>query len=64
MLAEQNPEPVRFGMVTNGESFIFLKLRVGEIPSYTRSPVFLLAQDAGLERTLQVMKRLGEASGS
>ncbi|WP_017661882.1 hypothetical protein [Baaleninema simplex] len=58
MLSAEKPQPVRYGMVTNGESFQFLKLSMGETPRYGRSNTFLLGQDAGLETTLQILKYL------
>jgi len=64
MLAAETSEPVRLGMVTNGESFIFLKLLAGEIPRFGKSPIFLLDQDAGLEKSLQIMKSIGAIIGS
>ncbi|MEO0947676.1 MAG: type I restriction enzyme HsdR N-terminal domain-containing protein [Cyanobacteria bacterium J06641_5] len=64
MLAAQTSESVRFGMVTNGESFIFLKLLTGATPCYGKSPIFLLDQDAGLERSLQIMKAIGAVVGN
>lgn len=64
MLAAQTPAPVRFGMVTNGESFIFLKLLASKIPRYGKSPIFLLDQDAGIERSLQIMKAISTIIGA
>ncbi|MBW4526061.1 MAG: restriction endonuclease subunit R [Phormidium tanganyikae FI6-MK23] len=49
-----------FGLVTNGSSFMFLKLVRQEKPLYARSKEFLLNQDQGLEKTLQIMKRLAD----
>jgi len=47
-----------YGLVTNGSSFMFLKLVRQDNPRYERSKEFLLNQDQGLEKTLQIMKRL------
>ncbi|MBD2258488.1 restriction endonuclease subunit R [Pseudanabaena sp. FACHB-2040] len=47
-----------FGMVTNGSSFVFLKLVRQGGPRYARSKEFILDQDEGLARTLQIMKGL------
>jgi hypothetical protein len=44
-----------YGLVTNGSSFVFLKL-VGR--QYGRSKEFILDQDEGLARTLQILKHL------
>jgi len=58
MMAAPASELPLYGMVTNGSSFEFLKLVRGETPRYGRSREFLLGQDDGLGRTLQVMKGL------
>jgi hypothetical protein len=58
LAASQHDRPL-YGLVTNGSSFIFLKLVVGDVPRYARSKEFVLAQDDGLALTLQIMKRLG-----
>lgn len=52
--APQFPLPL-YGLVTNGSSFVFLKL-VGE--RYARSNELILDQDEGLAKTLQIMKAL------
>jgi hypothetical protein len=54
----QNNRPV-YGLVTNGSSFVFLKLVIGDVPRYARSKEFILDQDDGLALTLQIMKKLG-----
>jgi predicted type IV restriction endonuclease len=59
MAAPASTAPL-FGLVTNGSSFVFLKLaRQGNL-QYARSREFILGQDEGLARTLQIMKRLAE----
>ncbi|MCU0568197.1 MAG: restriction endonuclease subunit R [Oculatellaceae cyanobacterium Prado106] len=59
MLASpQKPQPV-YGLVTNGSSFMFLKLVWEDVPKYARSKEFILDQDDGLALTLRIMKRLG-----
>jgi hypothetical protein len=58
LAAPQTDRPV-YGLVTNGSSFVFLKLIVGDVPRYARSKEFILDQDDGLGLTLQIMKRLG-----
>lgn len=60
MLSDAIAQQTRYGWVTNGESFVFLKLVKDRIPQYGRSREFLLGQDAGLEKTLQIMKKLAE----
>ncbi|NEP16122.1 MAG: restriction endonuclease subunit R [Leptolyngbya sp. SIO4C1] len=57
MMAAPEPSLPRYGLVTNGSSFVFLKL-VGQ--DYARSKEFILDQDEGLARTLQIVKRLTE----
>lgn len=50
-----------YGLVTNGSSFVFLKL-VGR--QYARSKELILDQDEGLAKTLQIMKALAEIVAS
>jgi hypothetical protein len=59
MLATPESERPLYGLVTNGSSFLFLKLVMADVPRYARSKEFILAQDDGLVLTLQIMKRLG-----
>ena len=54
MAAPESSLPL-YGMVTNGSSFVFLKL-VGR--EYARSKEFILDQDEGLAKTLQILKHL------
>lgn len=58
MLAAPYQDKSLYGLVTNGSSFIFLKLVRGETPGYAKSKEFILAQDRGLVKTLQIMKKL------
>jgi predicted type IV restriction endonuclease len=58
MLAAPNGNLPRYGLVTNGTDFVFLKLMVQEIPCYARSRQFVLGQDNDLERVLQILKHL------
>lgn len=58
MLAAPKSDKPLYGLVTNGSSFLFLKLVQQNQPFYARSPEFLLNQDNGLEKTLQIMKQL------
>lgn len=60
MLAAPTTQKTLYGMVTNGGSFMFLKLVRGDRLLYGRSKLFILGQDNGLEQTLQVMKHLAE----
>jgi hypothetical protein len=59
MLATPQTDRPLYGLVTNGSSFLFLKLVMGNVPQYARSKEFILDQDDGLALTLQIMKRLG-----
>jgi hypothetical protein len=59
LAAPQLGKPL-YGLVTNGSSFIFLKLVHQEQPLYAKSKEFLLGQDDGLGKTLQIMKRFAE----
>lgn len=54
MAAPQSSLPL-YGLVTNGSSFIFLKLLGNQ---YARSKEFVLSQDDGLAMTLQIIKAL------
>jgi predicted type IV restriction endonuclease len=58
MLAAPYQDKSLYGLVTNGSSFVFLKLVQGETPVYAKSKEFILAQDGGLVQTLQIMKKL------
>ena len=53
-----------YGLVTNGSSFMFLKLLIQPHTLYARSREFLINQDDGLGKTFQIMKRLGEIVGA
>lgn len=60
MLAAPGQDKPLYGLVTNGSSFVFLKLVRQNIRMYDKSKEFILTQDEGLEITLQIMKKLGE----
>lgn len=50
-----------FGMATNGDEFVFLKLTRGDTPLYDTSRTFsLFPRRHELGEILQIMKRLGE----
>jgi len=59
MLAVPHQNRPLYGLVTNGSSFVFLKLVQQGTPRYARSKEFILDQDNGLAITLQIMKKLG-----
>ncbi|ALF52573.1 restriction endonuclease subunit R [Nostoc piscinale CENA21] len=63
MLAAPNGTRPRYGLVTNGTDFIFVKLVCQDVPRYGRSRQFILGQDHDLYRVLQVIKRLAEIVG-
>ncbi len=54
MVAPESSLPL-YGLVTNGSSFVFLKLSGKQ---YARSKELILAQDEGLTKTLQIIKAL------
>ncbi len=61
MIATPHPERAAFGMVTNGSTFVFLKLIQYAPPQYDISEVFsLLPRRNQLYEVLQVLKRVGE----
>lgn len=63
MLAAPNEKLPRYGLVTNGTDFVFLKLMVQKVPYYARSRQFVLGQDHDLERVLQILKHLAAMIG-
>lgn len=58
MLATPHRDKPLFGLVTNGSSFVFLKLVHQDQPKYAKSKEFILDQDDGLVLTLQILKKL------
>jgi hypothetical protein len=62
MLASpQSKRPV-FGMATNGDEFVFLKLSQGNAPQYDASRTFsLFPRRHELGEVLRILKRLGQA---
>jgi hypothetical protein len=51
-----------FGMATNGDEFVFLKLTLTEHPQYDISRTFsLFPRRHELGEVLQILKRLGQA---
>lgn len=63
MLAAPNGNLPRYGLVTNGTDFVFLKLVIQEVPCYARSRQFVLGQDNDLGRVLQILKHLAVVVG-
>lgn len=64
MVAAPTPQETLYGLVTNGSSFMFLKLNRHPTLIYARSKEFIIDQDAGLEQTLQVIKKLAGIAAS
>jgi hypothetical protein len=61
MMAHPNRDKPLFGMVTNGNSFIFLKVRLGENPEYDFSETYsLLSRTNRLYEVLQILKGIGQ----
>jgi predicted type IV restriction endonuclease len=65
ILAYMMANPLRdmhlYGMVTNGNSFIFLKIRHGESPEYDFSETYsLLSRTNRLYEVLQILKGIGQ----
>jgi predicted type IV restriction endonuclease len=61
MMANPNRDKPLFGMVTNGNSFIFLKVRLGESPEYDFSETYsLLSRTNRLYEVLQILKGIGQ----
>lgn len=58
MLTVPDPQRPLYGLVTNGGSFIFIKLLWQGVPRFARSREFILDQDDGLAQTLQILKLL------
>jgi hypothetical protein len=62
MLTSPRQDKPTFGMATNGDEFVFLKLLFGEMPQYDISRTFsLFPRRHELGEVLQIMKRLGQA---
>lgn len=61
MLAQPQPHSTAYGMATNGDEFMFVKLSLGENPRYDNSRIFtLLSRRHELEEVLRILKRLGQ----
>ena len=58
MLAAPKNQRTTYGMVSNGRSFMFFKLVREKTAYYARSKEFVIDQDAGLEQTLKIIKKL------
>ncbi|MDY6785243.1 MAG: restriction endonuclease subunit R [Cyanobacteriota bacterium] len=61
MLANPEREKPVYGLITNGNSFIFLKLIQGDIPQYALSRLFYILNPGNdLYGVLSILKRLGQ----
>jgi predicted type IV restriction endonuclease len=61
MMANSEPQPSTYGMATNGDSFIFIKLNHLGKPAYDLSREFsLLPRKHELSQVLQILKKLGQ----
>ncbi|MEC4815461.1 MAG: type I restriction endonuclease subunit R [Scytonema sp. PMC 1069.18] len=61
MLSQPQPYQIAYGMATNGDEFMFLKLSLDENPQYDNSRTFsLLPRKHELGEVLRILKRLGE----
>lgn len=61
MMAAPDSSRSLYGLVTNGSSFVFVKLAGRQ---YARSKELILDQDEGLAQTLQIMKALAKTVAS
>jgi predicted type IV restriction endonuclease len=58
-----NPQPERpiFGLLTNGDDFVFIKLAQQDVPQYALSDKFTLwKRENELYKVLSILKRLGQ----
>ncbi|MEG3901773.1 type I restriction endonuclease [Microcoleus sp. B4-C5] len=59
MLNDPSPEPVTFGLLTNGSSFRFIKVTKGDIPEYAVSKLFDIGSPGNeLYEVFRILKRL------
>jgi hypothetical protein len=60
MLANPHPYRPTYGLLTNGSSFLFIKLIQGDLPQYILSRLFYILNPGNdLYYVLQILKRLG-----
>jgi hypothetical protein len=61
MMADARKDRPTFGMATNGDEFMFIKLSQDRVPQYDVSDVFsLLPRRNKFSEVLRILKRLGE----
>lgn len=59
MLNDPSPEPVTFGLLTNGSSFRFIKMTKRDTPQYAVSKLFDIANPGNeLYEVFRILKRL------
>jgi hypothetical protein len=62
LMANPHPDQTVFGMVTNGDDILFIKMTQKETPQYDLSRVFaLFTSTQELYSILQILKRFGQA---
>ena len=61
MLANPHPDRPTFGLLTNGNSFLFIKLILGDTPQYILSRLFYILNPGNdLYQVLRILKRLAQ----
>ncbi|MGK7904957.1 MAG: restriction endonuclease subunit R [Hormoscilla sp.] len=62
MIANPNPTPTVYGLVTNGNNFLFIKLSKQDNPQYALSDEFTLShrRENGLYTVLKILKKIGQ----
>jgi hypothetical protein len=60
MLAQPDPNRPSYGMITNGSSFLFLKLIKTTVPHYATSRLFGIRNPGDLHAVFQILKHLGD----
>ena len=60
MLMHSDSEKPKFGFLTNGSEFIFLKLTKQGTPKYAMSCAFFLSNKGNFSTVLSILKRLGQ----
>ncbi len=61
MLANPHPDQPTYGLLTNGNSFLFVKLISGDTPQYALSRLFYILNPGNdLYHVLSVLKRLAQ----
>ncbi|BAZ30236.1 hypothetical protein NIES4074_26920 [Cylindrospermum sp. NIES-4074] len=61
LVANPHPHQPAFGMVTNGDDILFIKLQQGDTSQYNLSRVFAMFSSAKeLYTVLQILKRIGQ----